>query len=61
MEKERDGDRKKNVFFFLDLLFLFLDITVNRNRKARRANKALSIYIVENNSYTSDLFTVKAI
>jgi hypothetical protein len=55
------GIERKILYFFLDLLFLFLDITVNRNRKARRANKALSIYIVENNSYTSDLFTVKAI
>jgi hypothetical protein len=39
-KKKEMGDRQKNVFF-LELLFLFLDKTVSRNRKARRVNKAL--------------------
>jgi hypothetical protein len=40
-EKQGVGDKKKNVIFFG--IVIFLDTTVCRNRKARRANKALSI------------------
>jgi hypothetical protein len=41
IEKEQGGEYKERCFFFLELLFLYLDKTVTRNPKARRANKAL--------------------
>jgi hypothetical protein len=48
-EMEQEGQNRKRtgwgiqgkMFFFLELLFLYLDKTVTRNPKARRANKAL--------------------
>jgi hypothetical protein len=38
---KRNGWGIERNIFFLELLFLFLDKTVSRNPKARRANKAL--------------------
>jgi hypothetical protein len=43
-KKKEVGDKKKKKFF--SELFLFLDKTLSRNPKARRANKTISIYLL---------------
>jgi hypothetical protein len=57
MEKER-GEGQRKTCFFLELLILFLNKTVSRNPKARKANKENMKYWISFNHLLLSNFPV---